>query len=159
MRTRRRTPSGLWAGITGPDPHAARRRQVALLPAAEGGAHLRRRPWLEHRVAAHSRNRRAGSADDHARDVLEIPKDVLGGQLGGHCPPVFLPACGRRLRALGRPRGARLRRHGDERVPKHPSRERQDRRSGAVAVQPLVRCAVEAQPVGAADRARRRLGP
>ncbi len=51
-------------------PDGARCWPVARLPAAEGLALLRRRAWLEHRVAAHPRHRRGLAADDDARQLL-----------------------------------------------------------------------------------------
>ncbi len=53
--------------------HDARRWTVACLSPAQGESLLRRRTWLEHRVATDSRDRRRGFADDDARHLLAVP--------------------------------------------------------------------------------------
>ena len=87
------------------------------VPPAESVALLRRRARLEHRVAAHPRHRRKRAADDDARHVLEVPAHVLGREQRRHRTALDVSESHRRLLPLGRAHRARLRRHGQERVP------------------------------------------
>ena len=105
-------------------PHAARRRRLARVSPAEGEPRLRRRPRVEHRVAAHPGHRRARSAHDDARDVVAVSADVRAGQLFGHRPALHVPARRRRFRPLARPDRVRQRRHGEVGVHQHADRER-----------------------------------
>jgi len=65
-------------------PDAAGERKMALIQAAQGIPLLRWGAWLEHGVAAHPLSRRQRSSHDHARLLLEIPRDVLNGEFIRH---------------------------------------------------------------------------
>ena len=68
------------------DPDVSRAGHLAHLPPAQGQPLLRRRPRLEHRMAAHPRHRRRGPADDHARHVLAVSEDLPPANSAGIAP-------------------------------------------------------------------------
>ena len=140
------------------DPRRDGRRQdLARLSAPEGLAQLRRRARLEHRVAAHPRDRRQGKPlGDDARHVLEVSRVVRPEEREGDSSVLQLPEGHRRLLRVERQGRVRLRRLGEERVPEQAPRERRRGGSGDFQLKPLVR-----RPEGprfVRSRARPRLG-
>ena len=128
------------------------RRGLGVLPSPEGLALLRRRARLEHGVAAHPRRRlrRRDAARDDARHVLEVPGGLLAREGGRHPSALDVPQGHRRLLPLGRPSRLRLRRPGEERVPRTADAQEGCAEARPLAVQPLVREARRPRVVRAA---------
>ncbi len=90
--TATKTPQPIRSGAIGWDHRSLifqvlDKGQLARLSFAQRLAFLRWRARLEHRMAAHPRNRRQRNADDHARHVLALSQDVFGGQFCRHLLP------------------------------------------------------------------------
>ena len=154
-RSREGSALGDRLGLQERHPDGPRRRQVAQVPPPQGLAQLRRRARVEHRVAAHPRDRRGRRLpDDDARHVLALPRDDEREELGGDTSALELPQDRRRLLPLGRQARAWLRRHRGERVPQQAQGEGRARGACAVELQPLVRRPEGPRLVRARHRAR-----
>ena len=139
------------------NPHAQRRRRMVVLPPAQDEPLLRRLARLEHRVAAHTRDRRKGLPYDNARGVLEIPAGLLESRFFRNPHALLVPESHRRLLPLAGRRGVRLRRLRSKGIFQQEGLEGRKRLAAQLKFKPVVRERARHRQARTGSRARERV--